>query len=242
MRIIGVIPARFGSSRFPGKPLADICGHPMIWWVYNNVKDIPEFDELVVATDDERIKEKCKEDNINVVLTSSKHESGTDRVVEVSEKITGDLFIVVMGDEPLIQANDVGRLIDEMIGNDCIAGMLITKYKSPVDVVNTTTIKVAINDNNDVIFMSRVPIPFPKAMIGYDYYKNIGVYAFRKEALEIFKSTPKGRIEKAEDLEMLRLIEKHCIVRAVEVNSDSMSVDTQKDLERIRAYVSERMN
>lgn len=234
MRVLGIIPARYKSSRFPGKPLSDINGHPMIWWVYHHMEELTEIDQLLVATDDCRIASFCTENNIPVMMTSSEHETGTDRVVEVSQKIDADIYVVIMGDEPLIKSEDVKKLIQVATSTDASAYMLTTKFKHPVDVVNTTTIKLALNDANDVIFMSRQPIPYPKAMIGYDYYKNMGAYVFKKDALAIYASTPKGRIEQAEDLEMLRLIEKHCIVKAVEVNSDSMSVDTIKDLERVR--------
>ena len=216
----------------------DICGKPMVWWVYNNMSALRCLDDLLVATEDERVISVCNELGIKSMITSDNHPTGTDRVVEVSEKIDGDLFIVIMGDEPLIKAEDVEKLIEVSRTSECDACMLTTKFVNPVDAVNTTTIKLALNDDNDVIFMSRLPIPYPKAAVGYELYKNMGAYAFTRNALQIFKNTKKGRIERAEDLEMLRLIEKHCIVKAVEVTSDSMSVDTEKDLERIRGVIS----
>ncbi len=242
MKVIGVIPARYASSRFPGKPLMDICGKPMVWWVYNNMSTLNCLDDLIVATEDQRIIDTCNKYGMKSILTSDSHETGTDRVVEVSEKVNGDVFVVIMGDEPLIKADDVALLVDTFNNSACDACMLTTKFKKPVDVVNTTTIKLALNDDNDVIFMSRQPIPFPKATLGYDYYKNMGAYAFTRKSLQIYKSTEKGRIEKAEDCEMLRLIEKHCIVKAIEVDSDSMSVDTMKDLERIRAVINDKLS
>jgi CMP-2-keto-3-deoxyoctulosonic acid synthetase len=240
MKAIGIIPARFASSRFPGKPISDICGKPMIWWVYETVKKIPQLDELVIAIDDERIKEVCEKHSMRYIMTSSDHETGTDRVVEVSKTIDADLYVVIMGDEPLIKPEDVEVLIKSTFASNCAASMLTTKFKDPVDVVNTTTIKIALNDEDEVIFMSRLPIPFPKSKIGYDYYKNIGAYAFKREALDVYDKTKKGRIEAAEDAEMLRLIERHLIVKAVVVDSDSMSVDTPKDLERIRDIISNK--
>ena len=142
------------------------------------MKTLKDLDELIVATDDERIIDVCNNYGIKSIMTSPNHETGTDRVVEVSEKIEGDLYIVIMGDEPLIKPEDVQKLIDSASNNACDAYMLTTKFISPVDVVNTTTIKLAINDADEVIFMSRLPIPFPKAAIGYDHYKNMGAYAF----------------------------------------------------------------
>ena len=235
MKIIGVIPARYKSSRFPGKPLADICGKPMVWWVYQQAIKVDELDDVYVATDDDRIISVCNDLNIKVIKTSDEHLTGTDRVVEVSERINGDLYVVIMGDEPLIKSDDIQQLVLAMTSEDNYsAGMLCTKFKNGVDLINSSTIKLAVNDNFELIYMSRLPIPFPKAELNYDHYKNVGVYAFRKAALQFFKKTSRGRLEKIEDMEMMRLLEHHKIVRVVDIETDAMSVDTHKDLERIR--------
>ncbi|MCM1523298.1 MAG: 3-deoxy-manno-octulosonate cytidylyltransferase [Ruminococcus sp.] len=238
MKIIGVIPARYKSSRFPGKPLSDICGKPMIWWVYQQCRKVEEFDEIYVATDDERIKSVCDKEGLGVIMTSEKHLTGTDRVAEVSQKTDGDLYVVVMGDEPLISPDNIRAMISGMFGG-YDAGMLCTKFKNGVDLINNSTIKLAVNDRNELIYMSRLPIPFPKAVLGYSHYKNVGVYAFTNKALDFFRSTPRGRLEAIEDMEMLRLLENHKLVKVVEVETESMSVDTQKDLERIREKAAE---
>ena len=241
MKIIGVIPARYKSSRFPGKPLADICGKPMIWWVYNQAIQVKKFEQVVVATDDKTIYDTCKKFDINVMMTSENCPSGTDRTVEVSEKIKGDLYIVVMGDEPLISPKDIEAMIDGM-SPEYDAGMLCTRFKNGVDLINDTTIKLAINNRKELIYMSRFPIPFPKAELNYDHYKNVGVYAFTYDSLEFFKHAERGRLEKIEDMEMMRMLENHKLVKAVEVTTESMSVDTYKDLERIREAVESRTN
>ena len=205
----------------------------MVWWVYNQALKVKRFDAVYVATDDERIESVCKELDINVVMTSDKHTSGTDRTAEVAEKVEGDLFVIVMGDEPLISPDNIQAIIDEMSNGGYDAGMLCTKFKTGVDLVNTTTLKLALNDKNELIFISRLPVPYPKSVLGYDHYKNVGVWAFTRETLEFFKNTPRGRLEKIEDTEMLRMLENHKLVKAVEVETESMSVDTPKDLERI---------
>lgn len=234
MKIIGVIPARYKSSRFPGKPLADICGKPMIWWVYNQAVKVKEFDSVYVATDDEKIISACEQLDINVIMTSDKHPTGTDRVAEVAEKIPADLYVVIMGDEPLISPDNIYAMIKAMSENKKYdAGMLCVKFKNGVDLVNTTTIKLALNYNNELIYMSRLPIPFPKAELDYSNYKNVGVYAFSRDALDFYRNTERGRLEKIEDMEMLRMLENHKLVKVVEVETESMSVDTYKDLERI---------
>jgi 3-deoxy-manno-octulosonate cytidylyltransferase (CMP-KDO synthetase) len=243
MKIIGVIPARYQSSRFPGKPLADICGKPMVWWVYQEAIKTRKYDDVIVATESELIVEKCNELGIHVMLTSDSHPTGTDRVAEVAQKVPADLYVIIMGDEPLISSEDEVRLI-EAIENapEADAIMLTEKFKNPVDAINTTTIKLAITDQNYLIFMSRAAIPYPKEELGYSLYKNMGCYAFRKEALDFYLKTKPGAIERAEGIELLRLLENHKKVLTVLVDSDSMSVDTQKDLDRIRKIIKNRLS
>lgn len=242
MKIIGVIPARYQSTRFPGKPLADICGKPMVWWVYQEAKKVEYFDRVIVATESELIVEKCNELGMEVMLTSDSHPTGTDRVAEVAQKVDADLYVIIMGDEPLISADDEKRLIESISKhNESDAVMLTEKFHHPVDVVNMTTIKLAINDNHELIFMSRAAIPYPKEVLGYSLYKNVGCYALKKDVLEFFLKTKPGNIEKAEGIELLRLLENHKRVLTVEINSESMAVDTQKDLERIRKVFDEKI-
>lgn len=234
MKIVGIIPARYKSSRFEGKPLADICGKPMIYWVYNQAVKVKDFDSVYVATDDERIINVCNDLNINSIMTRDDHPSGTDRVAEVAEKISADLYVVVMGDEPLIEVETIESIINVMRQNiSAYAGLGATKFKNGVDVVNDSTIKLAINDRDELIFMSRAAIPYPKARIDYEFYKNVGVYAFTKEGLNFFKNTPRGVLESIEDMEMLRMLENRKLVKVSYVDTCSMSVDTPKDLDRI---------
>lgn len=243
MNIVAVIPARYKSSRFEGKPLVDICGKPMVWWVYQEAKKVEKYSRVIVATEDERIVQKCTELGMEVMLTSDRHPTGTDRVAEVAQKINADLYVIIMGDEPLICADDERKLVAAIENApEADAIMLTEQFKNPVDVVNTTTIKLAINDYGDLIFMSRAAIPFPKAAIGYPYYKNVGCYALKKDALDFFLKTKPGNIEKAEEIELLRLLENHKKVLTVTVDSESMAVDTPKDLERIRKVIGDRYN
>lgn len=242
MKVVGVIPARYGSGRYEGKPLADINGKPMVWWVYQQAKKADELSEVYVATDDERIESVCKQFGMNVVITSVLHPTGTDRVCEVAHKVDADIYAVVMGDEPLILPEDINAIVKKMKDNSNYdAGLLAKKYTNPVDIVNPTTIKLALNDKDELIYMSRVAIPFPKARLDYSYYKNIGVYVFTKKTLEFFESTPMGRLESIEDMEMLRMLENHKMVTVQEIESDSFSVDTPKDLERIKEIMKNRV-
>ena len=241
MKIIAVIPARYSSSRFPGKPLADIAGKPMIWHVCNEARKVKRIDKVIVATDSEIILHECEKLQMDVVMTSDKHPTGTDRVAEVALNEKADLYVIVMGDEPLITPKDIDKLIDTAEKDSAAeAIMLIERFINPVDAINNTTIKIAVNDNNDVIFMSRSVIPYPKETLNYDLYKNVGCYALREKGLNYFRQSQPSRLERAEGIELLRMIENRKKVKAVLIESTSMSVDTPKDLERIRQVFKER--
>lgn len=238
MKIIGIIPARYQSSRFEGKPLADICGKPMIWWVYNKAVQVKEFAEVYVATDDERIEQACKEYGINVVMTDSNHKTGTDRIAEVATKIKADLYVNIQGDEPLIEPDTIRQAILPFLeGKDIDVTNLMTEINDPVDVINCTVPKVVTNKENVGIFLSRSPIPYPKGALEYKYYKQVCVYGFTPEVLQFYsdygKTYGKAKIEAIEDIEILRFIENGYKVQYIEVDSDTVAVDTPKDLEKV---------
>ena len=242
MKIIGVIPARYKSSRFPGKPLADICGRPMIWWVYNQVKKVREFEGVYVATDDDRIADICKKYNIEYVFTSDKHGTSTERVFEVANKISADYYVVINGDEPLIDPNVIRQVLpDSTVTNLLYVGNLMTKIDSPVEAVDFTNIKVVTDNDSNALFMSRSPIPYPKSSIDYEYYKHVGVLVYTYDALKFFAETPKGYNEKIEDINELRFIEHGVKLKMTKFVSKSLSVDTEKDLEHIRKIISNRI-
>ena len=239
MKIIGIIPARYQSSRFEGKPLADICGKPMIWWVYQQAKKVSEFAEVYVATDDTRIENACNENNINVVMTSTEHKTGTDRIGEVARKIQADLYVNIQGDEPMIEPETIRQAILPFLSNkDLQITNLMTKIKDPVDVVNFTVPKVITNKDNIGIYLTRSTAPYPKGKIDYNYYKQVCVYGFKPEALEFYCNNERGKIEQIEDIEILRFIEAGYKVQYIEVDSDTVAVDTQKDLEKVRKIMS----
>jgi len=239
MKVIGVIPSRYGSSRFPGKPLADICGKPMVWWVFKRAMDVKRFDEIYVATDDERVADCCDSFSIPYIMTSKDHINGTERVAEVAERIVADVYITLQGDEPLIEPRNVNMLIDVMLNEpdvDCVT--LKTAYRDPVDVINGTTPKVVSDLKGNVMLFTRSPVPYPKAAIGYTIYKPMGLYGFRREALIQYLNLCIGPIEKAEDIELLRFIENGIKVRIIETESKTIAVDTPKDLEKVRMIIS----
>ena len=245
MKIIGVIPARYKSSRFPGKPLADICGRPMIWWVYNQCKKVTDFTEVYVATDDERIYNACKDLNMAVIMTSDSHRTGTDRVGEVARKVQADLIVNIQGDEPLLEPETIKAAIKPFYTNpDLQISNLMTKIKDPVEVVNFTVPKVITNKDGIAIYLTRSPAPYPKGSINYSYYKQVCVYGFKPEALQFFcdygMKYGKAKIEEIEDIEILRFIENDYKIQFIEVDSETVAVDTEKDLEKVREIVLEK--
>jgi len=234
MKILGVIPARFKSSRFPGKPLADIHGKPMILHVYENAMKVSHFNKVLIATDDERIASECTRHGMSFVMTSDEHKTGTDRVAEVAEKYAADFYVNIQGDEPLVSPDTIERAIQPAISNaDFDAINLMTEIRDISDLVNSTIPKVVVNIRNEAIFFSRSPIPYPKNERP-KYYKQVCVYVFKRDALRRFVSLARGPIEQAEDIEMLRFIEDRMTVKMVEVQEDSVAVDTAADLEVVK--------
>lgn len=246
MKIIGVIPARYESSRFPGKPLADICGKPMIWWVYEQCKKSRLLNEVYVATDDDRIYQACTENEMQVVMTSSQHKTGTDRVGEVAEKIAADLYVNIQGDEPMLEPETIDKAIEPFLTNDELKiSNLMTKITDPVDVVNFTVPKVITNREGVGVYLTRSTAPYPKGSINYQYYKQVCVYGFKPEALRFYceygKKFGKAKIEEIEDIEILRFIENGYKIQYIEVDSDTVAVDTQKDLEKVRELIKQKL-
>lgn len=245
MKIIGVIPARYQSSRFPGKPLADICGKPMIWWVYQQCRKVQELDAVYIATDSHEIEKACIDLGLNVVMTSEKHKTGTDRVGQVAEMIPADLIVNIQGDEPLLEPETIRAAILPFFSNpDLQVSNLMTKIKDPVEVANSTVPKVITNEHGIGIFLTRSPAPYPKGSIAFSYYKQVCVYGFKPDALKFFceygKKYGKAKIEAIEDIEILRFIENGYQVQYIEVDSQTVAVDTEKDLEKVRMIVQTR--
>jgi 3-deoxy-manno-octulosonate cytidylyltransferase (CMP-KDO synthetase) len=238
MKVIGVIPARYASSRFPGKPLADICGKPMIWWVYHNAKKVKKLNEIYVATDDARIEEQCRNYEIPVIMTSPSHINGTERLSEVALKIVADIYVTIQGDEPLLEEAAISAVIDVILSDEGIpCATLKTPYSDPVDVINSTTPKVVTDLNDDVLLFTRSPVPYPKAALSYVIYKPIGVYAFRRDTLLLYSNLAIGPLEHIEEIELLRFIEHGIKIKIGTVHSKTIAVDTEKDLERVCEYI-----
>ncbi|MGE8548988.1 MAG: 3-deoxy-manno-octulosonate cytidylyltransferase [Alcaligenes sp.] len=239
MLALGLIPARYNSSRFPGKPLAMICGKPMVWWVYAQAKKSKKISEVYIATDDERIEKACREYEIPCIMTSSAHGTSTERLFEVSEKINADVYVCINGDEPLINPDYIDAVIPDDIKEDVFVSNLMCEISDPVELIDSSNIKVVVDKFDNALFFSRSPIPYPKASLEYSYFKHVGVLSYNKKALKLFNETSKGTNEKIEDINELRFLEMGVKIKMIRVKKgDSLSVDTPKDLERVIDRIS----
>lgn len=234
MRIIGVIPARYKSSRFPGKPLVDILGKPMIQRVYDSAIKSRLLSEVCVATEDERIGNFCRGKGIKVVMTSDKHPTGTDRVAEVAGRIPGEVYVNIQGDEPLISRDSIDVAIRGLLAfRPKTASCLMKRITDTAELINTNVPKVVTNDAGEAVFFSRLPIPYPKGDGTADHFKQVCVYAYSKSSLLKFARLPQSRSELAEEIEFLRFIDNHIPVKMVEVFTESIAVDIPADVGRV---------
>ena len=242
MRVLGVIPARYASTRFPGKPLADILGKPMIWWVYQQAKRAKNLDEIIVATDDERIARVCDSFEIPSVMTDNSHQTAANRLYEVSTNLEADFYIQINGDEPLINADFIEAVVPKKIPFDVEFGSsLVCKMKEPSEVLDPSNIKVIFDENENTLYMSRAPIPYPYKKLDFKYYKHIGIIGYNKKMLNLYNETKPGYTESIEGVDTLRFNDYGKILKAFKVsNHDSLSEDTSKDLEIIIQIIKDK--
>lgn len=246
MKVIAIIPARFDSTRFPGKPLAKLGNKYIIQHVYEKAKNSNLFEEVIVGTDDQRIFEAVDGFGGEVTLTSKKHKSGTDRVAEVCQKIKScidaDVIINVQGDEPFITKEPLRKLINAFGDPEVMVASLMHEIKK--DIENPNVVKVVCDEKNDAISFSRSVIPFtrnPSPQTPYpEYYKHIGVYAFRRKMLFDFVNLPMSENEKSERLEQLRLLDNGYKIRMVLTDYKGIGIDTQQDLEKAERLLTDR--
>lgn len=241
MKVIGVIPARYQSSRFPGKPLANICGKPMIWWVYQQCLKVNKLDKIYIATDDERIKKTCEKFSMNVIMTLSDHQTGSDRVGEVAAKIEGDLFINIQGDEPLIDPREIEEVIDIFEDESVEFGSLRIEITDPEEIAAYSTVKVVVDRNSDALYFSRNVIPSnkkdgPIARV----FRHVGIYAYKKEFLLKFVSMPQTELELGEGIEPLRAMENGYKIRVRETKYTSIGVDYPEHIKLVEDIIKKR--
>lgn len=233
MKVIGVIPCRYQSSRFPGKPLALICGKPMVYHVWNRARKAALLEELLVATDDRRIQEVCSTYDIKTVMTSDKHMTGTDRVGEVAQKTVGEVFVNIQGDEPLIDPAGIDAVVKALLetGVEVTNGYAVIRNRRELNSENV--VKVITTPDGMALAFSRSVIPHSKDPAQV-YKKQLGLYAFRREAILRFSSLPRRELEIAESIDMYRFLENGCGIRMVAVpESPSIPVDEPEDIPRV---------
>ena len=239
LKIIGVIPARYKSSRFPGKPLVDICGKPMIWWVYQQAMKVHEFDKVYVATDDERIKAACDEHNMNVIMTSDRHQTGSDRVAEVASKVDGDLFINIQGDEPVINPEMIQEVISIFFEDGTVTfGSLKKEITDPEEIRAASTVKVVTDQKGDAMYFSRSVIPSNiKDGQMARVFRHVGIYAYKREFLEAFSKMTQTELELGEGIEPLRAMERGYKMRLKETKHSSIGVDLPEHIEKVERVI-----
>ncbi len=234
MKSIIAIPARYGSTRLPGKPLMDIAGKPLIQWVYEGAGGSALAREVVVATDDERIRDRCRAFGAKVVMTSPECRSGTDRVYEAVKDGDADIVVNLQGDEPQIRPDMIDGLIRAIEQEKLDMATLCAYISDRHDYTSPHVAKVVLDRNGFALYFSRAPLPFLQKNVPIPLYRHIGIYAFSRPFLETFVSLPKGRLEEAESLEQLRALEAGYRIKTLLVDYDGIGVDTEADLERAR--------
>lgn len=242
MKVVGIIPARYASTRLPGKPLKNIMGHPMVWWVYHRVCSVDKLDEIYVATDDERIRKVCDENRIPVIMTANTHSTGAHRLWEVSETVKADFYVQLNGDEPLIDTNAIKAVIPDKVPQETEYGTnVITEITDAAQALDPTNIKMVFNEEMEAVYMSRIPIPFPYKAIDFTYYKHVGIIGYNKKMLDFYQKTTPGRFERIEGIDTLRFIDYGKQLQLFYVpNCHSLSVDTQKDLDMVIEIMKEK--
>jgi len=246
MKVLGVIPARYKSTRLPGKPLIKIDSISIIERVYKGASKAKKIDDVIVATDDKRIYNEVKRFGGNAIMTSKKHCSGTDRIAEVAQKSSYDIIVNIQGDEPFIAPSNIDKIISPLINDSYIkVSTLAIRFKDIYEIMDINKVKVVMDKNNYALYFSRSIIPFNRneALAELNlkktkYFKHIGLYAYRKKFLIDFSKMKISELENSEKLEQLRILENGFKMKVVLTNIDSHSIDTLQDLEKIKSYWS----
>jgi len=234
-KILGVIPARFASSRFPGKVLAQVSSKSMLQHVYERASLARYLTATIIATDDERIYQAARGFGARVVMTRADHVSGTDRVAEAASGENAELVVNIQGDEPLIDPAAIDAAILPLAHDpEIVMGTLKKAIENPREITDANVVKVVTDRNGDAIYFSRCPIPYERDQAGAGTrFKHIGLYVYRRDFLLKYPALPVGPLERAERLEQLRALENGYRIRVVETECESLGVDTPEDLERV---------
>ncbi len=242
-KVVVVIPARYGSTRLPGKPLVALAGKPMIQHVYERAKLAEQADRVIVATDDERIVQAVKDFGGEARMTRADHRTGTERVAEVAAHEEGEVFVNVQGDEPLLDPASVDTAITSLLEEPVAAiSTVATPIKAPADIMDPNVVKTVLDFDGNALYFSRAPIPWIRDMsskIQVRHLKHLGLYVFQREALLEYPTLPQGELERIEQLEQLRWLENGWKIRVAEVEHDAVSVDVPEDIERVEKLLQE---
>ncbi len=237
MRVVGVIPARLGSTRLPRKVLRTIAGRPMVEWVWRAAAESGVMDEVVVATDSDEVAEVCRERGIPAVMTSPECVSGSDRVYEVSRQRDAEIYVNIQGDEPLLTAGHFGPLLGLFARPEVQVVTLAVRCPA-LDIGNPNAVKVVTTADGRALYFSRSTIPFDRDSTGFaGYRKHLGIYAYRKAALERFAALPPSSLEQVERLEQLRLLDNGIDIYVAAAPGDTIGVDTEEDLQRVESVL-----
>ncbi|MEW6333470.1 MAG: 3-deoxy-manno-octulosonate cytidylyltransferase [Thermodesulfobacteriota bacterium] len=242
-QVVCIIPSRYESSRFPGKPLADLCGKPMIQHVYERVLRAKTVSAAAVATDDERIFQAVQAFGGRAVMTSPRHRSGTDRVAEAVQSLhldDTDVIVNVQGDQPLFEPAQVDEVVGPLLEDVSLPmSTLIYRIDRDEEITHPNAVKVVFDDRHFALYFSRATIPYVRGGDRRaDYFKHHGIYAYRNDFLRSFSSLPEGILERLESLEQLRALEHGYRIRVVVTPHDSVEVDTPEELERVRRLIT----
>lgn len=241
MKVVAIIPARYASSRLPGKPLKDICGKPMIQLVYERVRLSNTLDRVIVATDDQRIYDVVQAFGGEAKMTAITHKTGTDRLAEVAQELDADIVVNVQGDEPLINPEMIDQAVRPLLEDKSIKmGTLKHKITSKEELESPHVVKVVTDRENFALYFSRSLIPYPRTDIDTTYYKHIGLYVYQKDFLLDYAKMDSTLLEQKESLEQLRALENGYKIKVVETEYKSIGVDTLEDLERVREMYNEQ--
>lgn len=244
MDVIGVIPARYSSTRFKGKVLADILGKPLIQHVWERAKQALILDDLIIACDDELVAQVASGFGAKVVMTSKAHACGTDRIIEVINPLEVKVVINIQGDEPLVHPTMIDSVARSLLEDTSISmATIMKKIEDPVMVNDPNVVKVVVDKNNFALYFSRAPVPFKakeSKVAQPAYYKHIGLYGYTKDFLFVYKNLPVSNLEKIERLEQLRVLEEGFRIKVIETNFDTIGVDTPEDLKKVEEYLKKQ--
>ena len=236
-KVVVVIPARYGSTRLPGKPLVSLAGKSMIQRVYEQAKKARRADRVIVATDDERIVKAVEGFGGEARMTRTEHRTGTERVAEVAAREPGEVFVNVQGDEPLLDPNAIDVAVNSLLEEPAASiSTVATPIKMPGDIMDPNVVKTVLDFDGNAMYFSRAPIPWVRDTAGkihVKYWKHQGLYVFQRDALLEYPTLPQGELERIEQLEQLRWMENGWKIRVAEVEHDAVSVDVPEDVARV---------